>query len=477
MEQISGFPKNMAYSMSFLNGRLNKQRIKVSSDLSEYKGRDIINFYLPLGRMINLNSIVIYAKGTCAGSGTGFKFPRYGIHSLINTLAVSVNNKILQNSTNYNYVYNIIADNEGVGSLEQSSKRITELYDPSIRLSDPLSFNGTLNNGTASNNVLIVNNALNNDNDVDVRFCANNFLGFLGGGSVSCLDLNNLGQLKISITLEDASCLWYDGTGTAPTNPSYKLNDVYLTCETVSFENSIYQELVKNQLETQGLNIGFYDYITYSLNPFTRHNGTVNTSIQINTNSLDLIIGSFRPSDYTTNKPLQLSSCDASSKTFNEVLANLSSSANVGIGGAFNQSYFYSRDGAGLTSASWYVNSTPFTQNANAIEIYNNMLQAENYRNIDIASGGMHPGCFSINRFMRQYYCDYLSLENISGDNKWWAGSGLAGNGGTIQVQYNATFGATSTDTSLSTSLIPFLICRVSKILNVKMGRALDLRE
>ena len=476
MEQISGFPKNLAYSMRSLSGRLNKQRIKVSSDLSEYKGRDIINFYLPLGRMINLNSIVIYAKGTCTSTNAGAKFPRYGLHSLINTLQVSVNNKILQNSTNYGYVYNIIADNEGVGSLEQSTKRITELYDPSIRLDNALSFNGTLNDGTATNNVLIINNAISDADDEDIRFCANNFLGFLGGGSVSCLDLNNLGQLKISITLEDPACLWQDGTGTAPSNIAYSLKDVYLTCETVSFENSIYQELVKNQLETAGLNIAYYDYITYSLNPFTRHNGTVNTSIQINTNSLDQCICTFRPSDYTTTKPLQLSSCNSSSKTFNEVLANLSSSANVGIGGAFNQSYFYVRDGAGLTSASWYVNSTPFTQNANAIEIFNNFLQAENYRNWDLGTGGMHPGCFSINRFMRQYYTDYLSLENISGDNNWWI-SGLSGNGGTIQIQYNATFGATSVDTSLSEKLIPFIICRVSKILNVKMGRALDLRE
>ena len=58
----------------------------------------------------------------------------------------------------------------------------------------------------------------------------------------------------------------------------------------------------------------------------------------------------------------------------------------------------------------------------------------------------------------------------ILGDNNWWV-SGIGGNGGTIQISVNTKF-KDNTDT-----VFPVIICRVSKVLNIKMGRALDIME
>lgn len=472
--QIPSYPRNLSYSCAKLAGSIIKQRVKINSDLSSYKQRDIITFYLPVGRMINLNSIVIYAKGSCtSATNAAYKFPRGGLHSLIDQLQVSVNGKIISSIANYNYIFNTLGDIEGYSSHDQYSKRCTELIDPSLKLSSSSAYVGTANSATAGDNYEVVNNTTNTTNDTDIRFCANNFLGFFSGSS-STINLNDLGQMKISITLADTSVLWQDGDATLPTGPGFSLSEVYMTLETMTYTNSLYADLVKEQLQGSGLNIAFYEYVSYQLNSFTRHNGTTNNSIQINTNSLDQCIMTFRPSDYSTIKALQLHTAGASSSTYNQVLANLTTTSG-GVGGLFNNSYFFVRDAAGLTAGSWYVNSQPFTQQANALEIFNNALQAENYRNLDLNSG-LHPGCYNINRFMRQYFTDYLSLENLSTDNGWYI-SGLNGNSSTIQVQYNATFGSTSTDTSLSTSLIPFIICRCSRVLNVKAGRQLDLSE
>ena len=65
-----------------------------------------------------------------------------------------------------------------------------------------------------------------------------------------------------------------------------------------------------------------------------------------------------------------------------------------------------------------------------------------------------------------------LSLENLSGDNNNWV-SGIGGNGGIIQVQYNATFSNASSESTV----FPYLIARVSKIMNVKIGRNIDIME
>ena len=51
--------------------------------------------------------------------------------------------------------------------------------------------------------------------------------------------------------------------------------------------------------------------------------------------------------------------------------------------------------------------------------------------------------------------------------------SGLGGNGGIIQVQYNYKF----TGASVENEVFPVIIAKVSKILNLKIGRNIDIME
>lgn len=480
--QIPQFPRNLSYNMKKLSGAVIKQKLKLNSDLSTYKNGQIINFYIPPSRMIDLRSVCIYAKGkTTSGTNKGVKFARGGLHSLIEQFQITANSRILQSTSYYNYVYGLLSDLEGYGSSDQYTKRnISELYDPSITLGDKTAYNGSANNATAGSNFAVINNTQSETNDEDIYMCANNFLGLISSSSVSCLDLNNIGQLKISLTLSDIGPLWIDGnaTGTPSTPYGYELSDVYMTFDTITFTNSLYFDLVKAQLETDGLNIAYQDFIVQQLNSFTRSGGAPNLATQVNASSLDMCIATFRPSNYATTSQLVLSTNGASSLTFNEVLANLPTNASTG--GAFNNSRYFLRDGAGILTGSWYVNSQPFTQQATPVEIFNNTLQALSYGNLAIDGGGLHPGCYNLNRFCRQYFADILSLQNIAGDNSTYWVSGLSGGGGaSINIQYNASFETTSTDasSSLDTTLLPYIISVVSKVLNVKIGRSLDLWE
>jgi hypothetical protein len=483
--QIPSFPKNLAYNLKKLEGSIIKQKLKINADNSSYSAGNIIRMNIPVGRMIDTRSVVVYAKGTTTVAKT--HFPRGGLHSLIEQLQITANGRNLQTTNSYNYIWNTLADLEGYSSLEQASKRITELADPSIRY--------TIDTTTAGNSnlkiVAAVGNADGTGADTDYIFCANNFLGFFNS-SVSTFDTNNIGQVQVSFTLAPGSCLFASGHDTtaqtalttAVAAASYTLKEVFMTLDSITYTNSMYYDLVQRQLEGDGLNIAYYDYISLPGTVVNKSSG-INYSTQINASSLDQVIATFRPKTYDTIRPLVLFQSDTNGTTFAEYLANPQANCNKtgtsilnpDLGDGFNQSFYYIRAGSGINNSSWYINSQPFINQATPIEIFNNTLQALGYNNLDISAGGLHAGCSSLQHYNKYYFADVLSMENISGDGNWWV-SGINGNGGTIQIQYQAKFDTwNSIGTSDVADVAPYIFARVSKILNVKFGRALDLYE
>lgn len=470
MEQIAGFPKNLAYNLKKLQGSIIKQKLKISADQTEYKPSQIVRINFPIGRLIDFRSVVLYSTNASTSGTGGIHFTRGGLHSLIQNLALTANGRNLQTTNDYNFVWHLLADLEGYYSQEQGTKRITELFDASTVYSNP--------NGSSAPVATFQANSTTNDSDIDL--CVNNWLGFFNG-SCSTIDTNNIGQLQLAITLAPSSALYYKTDATAPTDASYSLKEVFLTVDTITFTNSLYYDLVKSQLEGGGLNVAYYDYIVQQLAAQDKSTAGINVSTQINANSLDQVMATFRPAD-TTNPYDKISElllgteATATLRSYNEIIytplttSSGTGTSGVGANGGFNNNRYFRRDGAGYDGSTFYINSQPFTVSGTPIECFNNTLQALNYNNLDISAGGLHGGCHSLGFFCRNYFTDVLSLENLSGDNNWWV-SGLGGNGGTIQIGYNCKF------TGNTDKVYPIIICRVSKILNIKMGRALDVME
>jgi hypothetical protein len=476
--QFPSFPKNLAYNLKELGkvGSINKQKLKINSDNSSYKNGNIIRFNLPVGRMIDLRSIVIYAKGTVAATTHNCHFPRGGLHSLIEQLAITCGGRNLSTINNYNYIWNTIADIEGYSSFDQHSKRITELIDPTVKYS---AAHGT-QNSPISVSTLITTTA----NDTGVLFCANNFLGFFNS-SCSCINTNDFGAIQVSCTLAPAQCLFtnpLNATAAAPTNVSYTLEEVYMTLDTMTFTSGLYYDLLEAQLRGDGLNIAYYDYISLP-GTLTSKAGTVQLSTQVNASSLDQVIATFRQEKYDTIAPLLAynSVTGADAPNIYKFVADpslkvstLDATNNPGLGDGFFNSIYYQRAANGILNSSWYINSSPMTNQSTPIEIFNGTLQSLGFNNLDISAGGLHPGCVSLEHFNKYYFADILSLENISGDGTWWT-SGLNSNSSTIQIQYNTQW--TSGINANTQKIYPYIFARVSKVLNVKIGRALDLKE
>ena len=466
-ELSGGFPRNLSFLLRRLDGSIFKQKIVINGDKSEYKPNERVMVNFPMGRIIDSRSVVATAK---CKAGTGNHFPRGGLNSLIENLQITANSRVIQSTQNYNYIWNTLADVSGYFSPEQEGKRLYENFDPSLAHT----------NETGVGVVAITNNAAVVANNEEKFFCINSWLGFLSS-SASCFNLNDIGQLQIIFTLAPNTAMWTGAVaaGTAVAATDYTISEFCLSMDTITFTNSLYHDLVKAQLEGNGLRIAYNDYLISTGRLETKSDTNFTHVAQFSTNSLDAVMATFRHENYNTIGPLLLADATYSStlatiagatKIFPKVIAD--PSANEDTHGGFNNSVYFQRCGGGIKNSSWYINSQPFTVNSTPIQIYNNTLQALDYANLDIASGGFHRGALTTGIYNKYYFVDILSLENLSGDNNYWV-SGYGANSGIHQIQYNFSFSAASVENKV----YPVIIGKVSKIMNIKIGRNIDIEE
>lgn len=479
MTEPTTFPRNLAYSLKRLDASFSKQKIRILPDKTSAGPGDILRFRISGNGIYDFRSLALYFTAATSGNATVFlHLPRYS-SAFIQALSVSANSTTLSSINEYAYLYSKLMDIEGA-DFSQMSKRCTEMYDPSIKFSK----------GSAPENALTcvkttdTTNA--NANDTGIKLCINNWLGALGSMSPSCIDLSNIGDIYISIQTSPASILWKSQNTANVAQPSatYSLSEIYMTIDRISFQSGEYYSQIASRLSDGGsLDVAYYDYYLTTGSQITKSNG-VAMNFNVNSASLDQIIACFRRSDYTTISALVLNGANTAvnttTKTFAEVLANpvsFSGSASdavaaalpVGLGDAFNNSLSFVSSANDLVSTSWSINSVAITPYAlPPMEIYNNVLQYTGYQNIDLGQSGIHPGCLSVEHFLKYYFVDICSLENISGDNSFWV-SGYDGRQGGINIAYNATF-----NTNAGT-IIPYLYCRSTKVLNYKTGRQLEV--
>ena len=92
-----------------------------------------------------------------------------------------------------------------------------------------------------------------------------------------------------------------------------------MTCSKINFESSEYYDLKAQKLLTDGLLVGYYDYLTSRGTSVPKGSG-VNMNFNVATNSLDQCIATFQKADYNTiqNLVLKSSSEQGNLITFNQ---------------------------------------------------------------------------------------------------------------------------------------------------------------
>ena len=484
MDLVSGFPKNLAYSLKQLSN-FTKQTVKVMPDRTNPNLGEVSRFKLPAGAMIDFRTISIFADVYLYYAGLGNNNGGYSLHlprntaSLIQQITITCNGVQLCNINDYNLLFNTLYDLEGA-DFSQTSKRFLENSDPSLY------FTGGTVSATGNTPITAVNaqDATKTNNYETARpIVINNFLGFLGSLSTPVLDLNDTGDIYIEIRWASPSVLFGSlntGTGattnfttTTQTQSTSTFQNLRMTCAKINFENSEYYDIKGQKLIEEGLLVGYYDYWT-SRGTAVAKSANVNMNFNVATNSLDQCIATFQKSDYNTLKTLVLhnSGVANSNISFNTYLSSpdVDTDGNAGIGDGFNQSYYFMRAGCDLLTSQWSINSTnidPYPLPPS--EIWNQNLIALGNANIDYGTAGVHPGCLSLYHFLKYYFCHILSLENLSGDGQHWR-SGLSGNGSVININYSATFNSTNAET-----ISPVIFCRSTKVLTIKAGHIVSV--
>lgn len=479
----TGFPKNLAYNLKKLSGGFSKTKIKILPDNTTASANGIIRFRISGNGLYDFRSLAIYATASTSGTGVVYyHLPRYS-SSLIQSMSITANNTTLCSINEYGFLYNALMDIEG-GDVSQYSKRITELYDPSVKYSIAT----TTDQPITAQKMAKVDDVASNDTSVPI--CINNFLGFIGSLSSPVVNLSDWGDLYLNIQLAPSSVLWQscnpntNTTKVVGTNVNFTLDNIFLTIDRLSFQDALYYEMLTEKLlSPSGLNVGFYDYFFTQGSLITKSSG-VALNFNVNSASLDQVIVSFKHENFNENRPLILYGANTSTPTqvitFDEWLANPAlytgvSAANVSaystnLGDGFNQAIAFMRSGASLTSSQFAINSVnidpyPLTQP----EIFNKVLQYTGFQNLDLGSSGLHPSIKSLHHFFKYGFVDICDLTNISGDNNFWI-CGLDGRGGGINIAYNATFAATNTQ-----KVYPMTWCRSTRRLQIRAGRQLIL--
>jgi hypothetical protein len=466
-ENISAdLPRSFMYNLKKLSGGFSKQQIKIMADRDKCIPNDICTFRMPIGSILNMESLQLHARITTTGTNVAI-LPKY-TSTLIKRLSVSVNNVTVQIINDYNLVYNVYADT----NYANLTKRFGENFDTTTRFTDgavdganPVQLVGAnvLGNATAH---------LSNE-----RIVINHFLGVLSG-STSVWNTDVLGEIVLSVQFDSAGilCGTPETTAVTYTDNSYELTQMYLLVESYSFSNDDYY----TSLSMGDKMIGFEDYNVIRF-PATTKSAGVNVSTYVSASSLDCVIGTALTADGITSVPKTMigyTTNDTGGTVTNiykyladpvAAVGNTGSTKTSRYGDGFFSTLNMLRDLQFIRTSVFAINNrqinfAPLDQ----LEIHNQNLLALGYENQDLGADGFNPSCVSLRHWYKYYAACFQDLSLLN-PNVFYL-SGLNTQGASCAINWTATF-----DTNCTQVIYPILIVKSSRVMEIGAGRQVNV--
>lgn len=452
------YPREFFYQLSKLQGSMSKQIIKVSADRStSIAPSQITNYRLPIGALLNMDSLNVYFK---ANMKTDKVLPARYANSFIKRLSIQMNNVSVQIIQDYAFVYNFYADHNNK-SLTKSVGG--DWCDNSILWSQAVP---TDSSETAIDGKL----SFLNDTPVQtgMRFCINNFIGLLGSASTKILPTDRCGEVVISIEWNSPpEVLGAAEAVTATSSATYEITDTYLTCEALSFSDDTYY----NSIGDKDLRIGFNDYI-YTSFADVEKKSSINVTTYVSAGSIDHIVGTCRfPPTALPEKMVAVKTVGGAGTTSISLPQYLSNPvANEGEGDAFYSTKNLQRNMSHIDKSQFSINNKALNWGSlDMWEIFQNNLLALGYENVDISANGLNPAILSIYHYFKYYGGHIQSLELIDKDQFYI--SGLSSSGSSCAINWKCSFSGSANTVKIT----PVLICKLSRVLNIKSGRMISV--
>lgn len=449
----ANYPREFFYALSKLQGSMSKQLIKVSPDRTTANPGNIVNFRLPIGALINLDSLNVYFKVSTLTEKT---LPARYASTFIKRLSIQINNVSVQIIQEYNFLYNLYND---LNNKSNTKGIAGDWVDNSMLFAQAVPTSTTDTVITASNAFLNATTL-----QTDLPFCINNFIGLLGSASTKIISTDLTGEIVISIEFAPtADVLGGVENQTVTASASYSIKDIYLSCEALSFSDDTYY----NSIGGKDLRIGFNDYVYNSFPSGAKKTG-INATCYISAGSIDHIVGTARFSqDTTPSKMIAVKTVDGAGTTSINLPTYLSNPVgNAGEGDAFYSTKNMVRSLSHLLTSQFSINNKALNWGAfNRQEAFQNSLLALGYENVDISANGLNPAIVSLLHFYKYYGAIFQSLELIDKDSFYI--SGLSSSGSSCAINWQATFNGTDN----GVVVVPVIIAKLSRILNIKPGR------
>lgn len=461
----ASLPREYFYNLSKLQGSMSKNKIKVSADRpSGNTSGTICNFRLPIGSLLNLQSLSLYWKATM--TGTNPAHPTRYAQSFIKRLSISMNNVVVQQIEDYALLYNLMADHTN----KDRTKTIGgDFADNSVIFTEANPTGSAQTAITAQNTLLAATT-----NQTDIKMKVNNFLGFLGSSTTSILPTDKCGEVVISITLAQPYEVLggsAEASSTTYTNNAFELDEMYLTCEALSFSDDSYY----NSINNKDLMFGFSDYVLTKFAPVSKTTG-INVTNYISANSIDWVCGTavVAQSQPKTMVAYGGGSDGATANVINMFKYLSDPAAYVNNNSGASGDGFYSvealkRDLQGLETSQFSINNktlnyAPF----DAIEVFQSNLDCLGYEGVDASANGWHPAITSLQAYFKYYGGCFQSLSLV--DKEQFLISGLSSAGSSCAINWVCKFKGNATY-----DITPILIAKLSKILHVKNGRMVSV--
>lgn len=459
----SDLPRSFFYNLRKLSGSFSKQQIKVMADRDKCIPGDIATFRLPIGSVLNMQSLQLHAKITSTGTNATI-MPKY-TSTLIKRLSVSVNNVTAQIINDYNLVYNTYADTN-YGNL---TKRFGEFFDTTTRFTESAPSGANPVQLTGAN--LLVTGTAHLSAE---RIVINHFLGLLSGGSTPTWSSDMMGEIVVSVQWAEVGVLCGTAKSSAVTytDNSYELTGMYMLVESYSFSSDEYY----TKLNEADKMIGFSDYIVNRFPSTTKSTG-INVSTYISASSLDCVIGTALTSDGITSavKPMVGYTVNDTGSTVSNIYKYLADPvAAVGNTGSTRSSLygdgFFStlnmlRDLQFIRTSVFSINNRQINfAPLDPLEIHNQNLLALGYENQDLSANGFNPACVSLRHYFKYYGACFQDLSLLNPAVFYL--SGLNTQGASCSINWTATF-----DTASTQVIFPILITKTSRVLEIGAGR------
>jgi hypothetical protein len=457
----ASLPREFFYNLSKLQGSMSKNKIRINADRPDgNQSGTIVNFRLPIGSLLQLQSLSLFWKASM--SGTNPAHPTRYAQSFIKRLSISVNNVNIQQIEDFGLLYNLMADHTN----KDRTKTIGgDFADNSVIYTETNPTGSAQTAITAQNTLLAATT-----NQSNIKMKVNNFLGFLGSSTTSILPTDRLGEVVISITLAQPYEVLggsAEASSATYTNNSYTLDDMYLTCEALSFSDDSYY----NSINNKDLMFGFNDYVVTKFAPVSKTTG-INVTNYLSANSIDWVCGT---AIVAQSQPKTMVAYggdgDGASANVINMFKYLSdpvtyvnnNSGNTGDG--FFGVEALKRDLQGLETSQFSINNKTLNYAAyDQHEVYQSNLDCLGYEGVDASANGWNPAITSLPVYFKYYGGHFQSLSLV--DKEQFLISGLSSAGSSCAINWACKFKGNSTY-----DITPVLIAKLSKVLHVKSGR------